>query len=174
MRNPVTWFEIIGPDAAVLHKFYKDVFGWKLTPPVVEMGNYSMLADQRPEAKGAGGGIGGGQDDQSRVSVYIEVDDPQKYLDRATKAGAMLLMPVTTITPDTTIAMFRDPAGNTTGILKANTTRPEPEAAARKAAGTSRARASGRTRKSTTKRARSTTRSSARKTGRTTRRAKRR
>src|ERR671934_1906150 len=83
MQNRVTWFEIIGKDSAGLQKFYKDVFGWKLTPPVAEMGNYSMLADQGPDDKGAGGGIGGSMNDENRVSVYVEVDDPQKYLERA-------------------------------------------------------------------------------------------
>jgi len=140
MRNPVTWFEIIGPDASALHKFYKDVFDWKMTAPVAAMGNYSMLEGRKPGDAGAGGGIGGGQDDQSRVSIYVEVDDPQRYLDRATKAGATMLMPVTTITPDTTIAMFRDPAGNTTGILKANPQRPPAETAARRAQSGSRRR----------------------------------
>jgi predicted enzyme related to lactoylglutathione lyase len=135
MKNPVTWFEIVGKDAGALHKFYRDVFEWKLTPPVAQMGNYSMLAEHGPDTKGAGGGIGGDTRDESRVSVYVEVDDPQKYLDRATKAGAQLLMPVTQITPDTTIALFRDPAGNVNGILKANARRPEPSAAARKATG---------------------------------------
>jgi hypothetical protein len=107
------------------------------------------------------------------VSVYIEVDDPEKYLERATKAGATTLMPVSQITPDTTIAMFRDPAGNTTGILKANPRRPDPQTAARAASDGSRARASGRTRASTAKRGR-TSRSGTRKTARTTRRTKRR
>jgi uncharacterized protein len=120
MRNAVRWFEIIGKDASALHKFYSEVFDWKLTPPVAEMGNYSMLAEQGPNDKGAGGGIGGDPNEGNRVSVYVEVDDPQKYLDRAAKAGATVLMPVTVITPHTTIAMFRDPAGNTTGIMKAN------------------------------------------------------
>src|SRR5919199_5068329 len=144
MQNPVTWFEIVGKDSAALHKFYKDVFGWKLTPPVAEMGNYSMLAEHGPNEKGAGGGIGGSMNDESRVSVYVEVDDPQKYLDRATKAGATTLMPVTQISPDTTIAMFRDPAGNTTGILKANPRRPEPASAARSARTGSRRAPAGR------------------------------
>lgn len=133
MRNPVTWFEIIGADSAALHTFYRDVFGWKLTPPVAEMGNYSMLEEHGPAQHGAGGGIGGGQGDEHRVSVYVEVDDPQLYLDRATKAGAVVLMPVTQVTPDTTIAMFRDPAGNVNGILKANP-RPAPTAPRKKAA----------------------------------------
>ena len=72
--------------------------GWSLTPPVKEMGNYSML--ERSES-GIGGGIGEGD---ARVSIYVEVGDPQRYVDKATNAGARLIMPVTTITPTTTIA----------------------------------------------------------------------
>jgi predicted enzyme related to lactoylglutathione lyase len=112
MANPVTWFEIIGKDSLGLQKFYRDVFGWKMTPPVKEMGNYSML--ERPKT-GIGGGIGEGD---ARVSVYMEAADPQASVDKAVAAGARLIMPVTTITPTTTIAMFIDPAGNTVGVLK--------------------------------------------------------
>jgi hypothetical protein len=54
------------------------------------------------------------------VSVYIESADPQKLLDKAIANGATMLMPISVITPDTTIGMFSDPAGNTVGILKAN------------------------------------------------------
>ncbi len=134
MANPITHFEIMGKDSAALQKFYRDVFNWKLTPPMKEMGNYSLLQDHEP---GIGGGIGEGD---ARVSVYVEVDDPQAYLDRAVAAGARVLMPVETITPTTTIAMFSDPAGNITGIVKAQ---PQPrtkttarKSAARKATGT--------------------------------------
>ncbi len=124
MKNPVTWFEIIGKDSAGLQRFYREVFDWKLTPPIADMGNYSMLAEHGPNEKGAGGGIGGSSEDQPRVTVYVEVDDPQRYLDRALAKGAELMMPVTTVTPTTTIAIFRDPAGNVTGIMKANPPRP--------------------------------------------------
>jgi predicted enzyme related to lactoylglutathione lyase len=116
MANPVTWFEIIGQDAKTIQKFYRDVFGWKMTPPTgEEMGFYSMLEDHAP---GIGGGLG--QGGPSRVTVYIESPDPQKLLDRAVANGATVLMPVMTVTPETTIAMFSDPAGNTVGLLKAN------------------------------------------------------
>ncbi len=114
MTNPVTHFEIIGKDAIGLQKFYRDVFGWKLAPPVAELANYSLLDN---EGKGIGGGIGEGD---ARVTVYIEVDDPQAYLDKAVEAGATLLMEVSQITPDTTIALFADPQGNMTGLLKAH------------------------------------------------------
>jgi len=165
MRNAVTWFEIIGKDASALHKFYGEVFGWKLTPPVAEMGNYSMLSEQGPNDKGAGGGIGGDPNDGARVSVYIEVDDPQKYLDKAQRAGAIVIMPATQITPDTMIGMFRDPAGNVNGVLKANP-RMAPEQAA------SRARKKTTVRKKTTARKSTTRKSTARK--KTTRRGRRR
>ena len=120
MKNPVTWFEIMGKDSAALQKFYRDVFGWKLTPPVKEMGNYSMLTEHGPNEHGAGGGIGDEMGGGARVSVYVEVDDPQRYLDKAVASGAEVLMPVTQVTPTTTIALFRDPAGNVNGIMKAN------------------------------------------------------
>jgi predicted enzyme related to lactoylglutathione lyase len=113
MANPVTWFEIMGQDSATLQKFYADIFGWKLSPPIPEMGNYSMLDNA---GQGIGGGLGQGD---RRVTVYIQVDDPQAYLDRITGAGGQVLMPVTSVTPETTIAMFADPAGNVTGLLKA-------------------------------------------------------
>jgi hypothetical protein len=149
MANPVTWFEVIGKDSAGLQRFYRDVFGWKLTPPVKEMGNYSMLEGHEP---GIGGGIGEGD---ARVSIYAEVDDPQAYVDKATRSGARLIMPVTTITPTTTIAMLIDPAGNTFGVMKAN---PRPRKTTRKAASKS-----TRARKKTTAKARKkTTRSSTR------------
>jgi predicted enzyme related to lactoylglutathione lyase len=112
MANPVMWFEVMGKDSAGLQRFYREVFGWKLSPPVKEMGNYSML--ERPDT-GIGGGFGEGD---ARVSVYIEVAEPQRFVDKAVAAGATVHMPVTTITPTTTIAMLLDPAGNTFGVMK--------------------------------------------------------
>ena len=161
MANPVTWFEIIGKDSSGLHKFYREVFGWKLTPPVAEMGNYSMVEDHEP---GIGGGIGEGD---ARVSIYIETSDPQGLVDKAARAGARILMPVTTITPTTTIAMLLDPAGNTFGVLKAN---PRPRRTASRAASKPKARKKTAARKkATAKPRRKSTRAS-----RTTRRPKRR
>ncbi len=72
------------------------MFGWKLTPPVAEMGNYSMLEEHGLGEHGDGGGIGEGD---ARVSVYVEVDDPQAYVHKASRGGARVLMPMTPITP---------------------------------------------------------------------------
>ena len=88
------------------------MFGWELSPPMPEMGNYSLLDN---EGQGIGGGIGEGD---ARVTVYIEVDDPQAYLDKVTQAGGRTLMPVTVVTDTTTIALFADPEGNVIGLMK--------------------------------------------------------
>ena len=166
MANPVMWFEIIGKDSEGLQKFYRDVFNWKMTPPVAAMGNYSMLEGHEP---GIGGGLGEGD---ARVSVYVEVDDPQKYLDKAVANGARVIMPVSTITPTTTIAIFLDPAGNTTGIMKAN-----PRPAARSTSSATAKRSARPRAKATAKRgAKKTTRraTTARKSTRSSGRRKRR
>jgi predicted enzyme related to lactoylglutathione lyase len=74
----------------------------------------------QPGDHGIGGGIGGTMGGPGRVTVYIEVDDPQAYLDKVNRAGGKTLMPVTSVTPDTTIAMFADPEGHIVGLLKGN------------------------------------------------------
>ena len=135
MANPVTWFEIIGPDAKAIQKFYRDVFGWKMTPPGgEEMGFYSMLEQHAP---GIGGGLG--QGGPARVTVYIESADPQKLLDKAIANGATMMMPIMAVTPETTIGMFSDPAGNTVGLLKTNPRTGAASTAASTRAGSSRA-----------------------------------
>jgi uncharacterized protein len=154
MANPVTWVEIVGKDSAGLQRFYREVFGWKLTPPVKEMGNYSMLQDHKP---GIAGGIGGSEDDNPRVSVYIETADPESLAQKAERAGARMVMPVTQITPTTTIAMLVDPAGNTFGLLKAQP--PQGRVTTRGSAPTRRAATTRRA--GTTRRADTTRRSAA-------------
>jgi effector-binding domain-containing protein len=75
VNTPVTWFEIIGQDALKLQQFYSEVFDWNLTPPVPEMGNYSMVDDNN-KGSGIGGGIGQGMEGDSRVTIYIELGVP--------------------------------------------------------------------------------------------------
>ena len=116
MANPVTWFEIIGKDAVGLQSFYKSIFGWKLSPPAPEMGMYSMLEN---DGQGINGGIGQGMHGESQVAIYIEVDDPQAYLDKINQAGGKTVHPVTEIPGvGVTFAQFSDPEGHVIGLLK--------------------------------------------------------
>ena len=113
MPHPVVHFEIIGPDAGALHSFYGDLFGWKVNAdnPM----NYGIV---EKEGDGIGGGIGSAPDGNSRVTVYVQADDPQAVLDKAEQMGGTTVIPVTEIPNAATFALFSDPAGNVMGVVK--------------------------------------------------------
>lgn len=111
MPNPVVHFEVMGGQGKTLQVFYGDVFGWNINAD--NEWNYGLI---RPEDAGIGGGIG--PDQQARVTVYVEVDDPQAYLDKAEQLGGKTVMPVTEIPGAVTVAMFADPDGNIVGLIK--------------------------------------------------------
>ena len=115
MPNPVTHFEIIGKDGKALQDFYANLFGWKVDAnnPM----NYGIVEPQ--EGHGTGGGIGAGEGEASYVTIYVEVDDPQAYLDKAVSMGGQVAMPVTEIPGMVIFAQFKDPEGNVIGITKA-------------------------------------------------------
>lgn len=116
MGAPVVHFEIISKDAKALHEFYGSIFGWKIDA------NNPMgygLVDTGAAGKGIGGGIGptdGGT--PGWVTFYIEVDDPQAYLDKIQKHGGKTMVPVTEIPNMVTFAVFQDPQGNVVGLVK--------------------------------------------------------
>ena len=111
MANPVVHFELIGKDAAALQKFYGDLFGWRVDAnnPM----NYGVIDTG---GGGINGGIAGGE--QASNAFYIEVDDPQAYLDRIEAAGGKTIVPVTVIPGMVTFAQFSDPEGNVVGLVK--------------------------------------------------------
>ena len=53
--------------------------------------------------------------------VYAQVDDLQKYLDRAGALGGQTILEPMPVDPETSIALFVDPQGHTFGLVK-----PEP------------------------------------------------
>ena len=111
MGSPVVHFEIIGKDGKKLHDFYGGVFGWKINAdnPM----NYGLV-----EAQGNGIGGGVGQGEGPSATFYIEVDDPQAYLNKIEGMGGKTIVPVTVIPGMVTFAQFADPEGNVIGIVK--------------------------------------------------------
>jgi predicted enzyme related to lactoylglutathione lyase len=112
----IVHFEIMGKDAVKLHKFYADLFGWKIGEPMAEMGFYGMVD---AESSGVAGGIGQEPDGGARVTLYTQVDDLQATLDKAVALGGKVAMPPTAIPGVVTFAMFQDPEGNVFGLTKA-------------------------------------------------------
>ncbi len=115
MPNPVVHFEINGRDAAKLREFYGGLFGWQMQ--VMPELRYTTVM---PGGPGIDGGIGEVEDpEQSYVTIYVEVDDPQKYLDEAVARGGKVVEPVMEIPGVVTLAVFADPEGHRVGLVKA-------------------------------------------------------
>ena len=113
MGQPVVHFEIIGRDGKKLQEFYSGVFDWHIDAdnPM----DYGIVDTHG--GGGIGGGIGQG-DGESRVTFYVQVDDPQAYLSRIEAMGGKTVMPVTEIPNMVTFALFSDPDGNVVGLVK--------------------------------------------------------
>ncbi len=114
MPNPVVHFEIAGPDGKALQRFYADVFDWKINAdnPM----EYGMV-DTGTGEQGIGGGISASQTG-AQATFYIQVDDPQAYLDKVVAAGGKVAHPVEEIPNMVTFAQFADPQGNVIGLVK--------------------------------------------------------
>jgi predicted enzyme related to lactoylglutathione lyase len=113
MGKPVVHWEINTKDPARLHEFYAELFGWKIDAnnPI----NYGLV--DTGDKRGINGGIGP-TDGENYVTFYVEVEDLQAYLDKAVKLGGKVVVPPTEIPGMVTFAMFTDPEGNRTGLVK--------------------------------------------------------
>jgi predicted enzyme related to lactoylglutathione lyase len=112
MGTKVIHVEVVGKDGDALRKFYGDVFGWSLDTN--NPGGYGLYR----QGDGLTGGIGASPDGGAgHVTFYVHADDPQAVLDRATAAGGQVIMPLTEVAPETTVALFADPEGHVVGIM---------------------------------------------------------
>jgi uncharacterized protein len=113
MGRPVVHFEIGCRDNAKATEFYARLFDWRVTPA----GPAAMIDT------GGGGGVNGhftalGHEPHNYVTVYVEVDDLQAHLDKATALGGRTLVPPVEIPGSGSFAWFADPDGNTIGLWK--------------------------------------------------------
>ena len=113
MPNPVVHFEILGTDGDQLQRFYGEMFGW-----TINADNPMSYGLTDTGGEGINGGIG--QAETPLATIYIEVDDPAKYLEKVVAAGAEVVQEQTDIPGMVTFAQFRDPAGNIVGLVKAD------------------------------------------------------
>lgn len=112
MPHPVVYFEIGCGDIARTQEFFSSMFGWN-------------IRDAGPAATidtGSREGIQGhitalGHEPLHYTMFYVEVDDVQALLDKATSLGGKMLVPPVKI-PTGTFAWFADPDGNTIGLVQ--------------------------------------------------------
>jgi uncharacterized protein len=117
MPQPVVHFEISTKNLAKSNEFYGKLFDWNISQyPGMEYGMVAAAGE-----KSIGGGIGPVQPgDTTCVTIYVQVDDLQAYLDKATKLGGKAIVPPTPIPGIGAFAMFADLDGNRIGLFKSN------------------------------------------------------
>ncbi len=124
--EPVTWFEVVGPDAARTQRFYADLFGWTVDNSAFP--GYATV--DTGTGRGIQGGLGGGVGARW-ATIYAKVADVDQTLGRAEKLGGSRIsdpaVPALKSAARAAIygsasdrmktGAFRDPAGNVFGIF---------------------------------------------------------
>ena len=114
-KNPIVYWELMGPDGDAMETFYSTIFDWQFqSPPGFD--NYPMTD---AEATGVGGAVGQGMDEMpSYAAIYVQVEDIDETLQDVEKEGGKTIVPRTVI-PDTVVfGMFHDPAGNLVALVE--------------------------------------------------------
>jgi hypothetical protein len=113
MASHVIHVEVVGKDGPALQRFYSDVLGWELDTN--NPGGYGM---HRPADDGPTAGFGATPDGAGgHTTFYVHTDDPAAVLRRVEELGGRVIMPLTEVAPETTVALFADPEGHIVGLM---------------------------------------------------------
>ena len=112
MAHPVVHFEIGCRDRAKSEHFFHELFGWG-----IQANDPAGTIDTGSQQGMPGHITSLGHEPQHYTIFYVEVDDIQGCLDKATALGGKTLVPPIKI-PMGTFAWFSDLDGNTIGLLK--------------------------------------------------------
>jgi predicted enzyme related to lactoylglutathione lyase len=111
MGKPVVHFEIGCRDTSKTQAFYSQLFDW-------DIAQAGPAANINTGAGGINGHITSlGHEPHNYVTVYVQVDDLQAYLDKATALGGKTLVKPVPI-PTGKFAWLADPDGNIVGLLQ--------------------------------------------------------
>ena len=111
MAAKIIHVEVAGKDGPKLQQFYSDVFDWDLDTN--NPGGYGLLRQGEMTA-GLGPAQHGGA---GHVTFYVSTDDPSATMTKVEAAGGRVIMPLTEVAPETTIALFTDPEGHVVGLM---------------------------------------------------------
>src|SRR6266849_5083643 len=111
MGQPIVHVEIGCGDLAKTQKFYASLFDWKIE----QRGPAAMIAT------GSTAGINGhitalGHEPHHYVTFYVQVDDLQKYIERAAQLGGKTLIPPQEVPGMGHFAWLADPEGTMVGL----------------------------------------------------------
>lgn len=115
MPNPVVRWQIISSEPAKTAAFYEKLFTWKVSK-ANELG-------YREFSSGVAGSTDGGvwpapPAERGFVQLFIEVDDIDACLAKATELGAQILVPKSALPDGDVMAVLQDPTGLPFGVCR--------------------------------------------------------
>jgi len=113
----VVHFEISAEKPEKLTKFYEQIFKWKFEKWDGPM-EYWLITTGENEP-GIDGGLGKRREDSSTVNT-IDVNSVDEYIEKITKNNGTIIMPKTAIPGIGWTAYFKDPEGNTFGLMESD------------------------------------------------------
>jgi predicted enzyme related to lactoylglutathione lyase len=110
----VQW-QIVAREPEKLTKFYAGLFGWKI--------DTNNALGYRAVNTQSGRGIGGGvwpspPEGHDLVQLFVEVDDIDAYITKATALGASVIVPKSELPDGDAMAIVLDPAGLSFGLYR--------------------------------------------------------
>jgi predicted enzyme related to lactoylglutathione lyase len=113
MGNPFAHIELNTDDVAKAKKFYTQLFDWKLEDMTGDGMPYTMIN----AGKDPGGGMMKKMDSAPTTWLpYVHVASVKTTLDKASKAGAQVVLPYHEIGDMGAIGVFVDPSGAALGV----------------------------------------------------------
>ncbi len=119
MGQPVVHFEVMGRDAAKLHSYYGELFGWEIDANnPMKYGVIPRDGNTNTDGVGIGGGVGTAPEGyDGHVTFYVEVPDVEAALAKAEELGGSRMMGPDEVMGSLVIGLFRDPEGHTVGVV---------------------------------------------------------
>jgi len=131
MASPVVHFQIYAEDVDAASAFYRDVFGWRISPRAmssVDAGVGGPYPYIEPEDGGIPGGISSRISEKGGAVLVVEVDDIAATMERVVRLGGRKRFPDEShermaLAGDNgdvpfDLEEFEDPEGNLIGVIQ--------------------------------------------------------
>ena len=115
MSNAVARWQIIAPNAEASAAFYSKLFGWSVTTDnglgyrEIDTGDGGMKGGVWP----------GPAAEKPFVQLFVSVDDVDHHVTEATRLGASVIVPPSTLPDGDRMAVLVDPTGLSFGLFQA-------------------------------------------------------
>lgn len=114
MSNAVTFFEVPADDVDRATSFYRELFGWSFT----DMGGIQITATA---GEGPRGAVRPRASAGESVVDYVTVEDLEASTAKASRLGAKVLVPKTSVPTQGWFSQLTDTEGNVFGIWQDDT-----------------------------------------------------